>query len=64
MKNLMKQLMENTTQNRDENKARKQAARVRIMAAMVNRIGLDQLEADNVDLTAMLPVKLSNREVR
>ena len=64
MQNMIKQLMENTTQNRDENKARKQAARVRIMAAMVNRIGLDQLEADNVDLTAMLPVKLSNREVR
>ena len=64
MKNIIKQLMENTSQNRDENKARKQAARVRIMAAMVNRIGLDQLEANNVDLTAMLPVKLSNRVSR
>ena len=61
MRNMLKQLQENSNENRDANAAKKRAIRVRIMAAMVDKIGLENLQAENISLTSKLPVKLSER---
>ena len=61
MRNMLKQLQENSNENRDANAAKKRAIRVRIMAAMVDKIGLENLKAENISLTSKLPVKLSER---
>ena len=61
MRNMLQQLQENSNDNRDANAAKKRAIRVRIMAAMVDKIGLENLEAENISLTSKLPVKLSER---
>ena len=61
MRNMLKQLQEYSNENRDANAAKKRAIRVRIMAAMVDKIGLENLQAENISLTSKLPVKLSER---
>ena len=61
MRNMLKQLQENSNENRDANAAKKRAIRVRIMAAMVDKLGLENLESENISLTSKLPVKLSER---
>ena len=61
MRNMLQQLQENSNDNRDANAAKKRAIRVRIMAAMVDKLGLENLEAENISLTSKLPVKLSER---
>ena len=61
MRNMLQQLQENSNDNRDANAAKKRAIRVRIMAAMVDKIGLENLQAENISLTSKLPVKLSER---
>ncbi len=61
MRNMLQQLQENSNENRDANAAKKRAIRVRIMAAMVDKLGLEKLEAENISLTSKLPVKLSER---
>ena len=61
MRNMLQQLQENSNENRDANAAKKRAIRVRIMAAMVDKLGLENLEAENISLTSKLPVKLSER---
>ena len=61
MRNMLQQLQENSNENRDANAAKKRAIRVRIMAAMVDKIGLENLQAENISLTSKLPVKLSER---
>ena len=61
MRNMLQQLQENSNDNRDANAAKKRAIRVRIMAAMVDKLGLENLESENISLTSKLPVKLSER---
>ena len=61
MRNMLQQLQESSNENRDANAAKKRAIRVRIMAAMVDSLGLENLEAENISLTYKLPVKLSER---
>ena len=61
MRNMLQQLQENSNANRAANAAKTRAIRVRIMAAMVDSVGMENLVAENISLTSKLPVKLSER---
>ena len=57
MKDMLTQLMERPEVKADPNEDRKRAMRVRLMAALVEKVGLDELERRDQSLTGHLPRK-------
>ena len=57
MKDMLTQLMERPEVKADPNEDRKREMRVRLMAALVERVGLDELERRDQSLTGHLPRK-------
>lgn len=57
MKDMLTQLMERPEVKADPNGDRKREMRVRLMVALVERVGLDELEQRDQSLTGHLPRK-------